>query len=43
VSIPLGLAVLYSICRALRVEELDTAVAATVDRARDVIRLRNAP
>jgi putative peptidoglycan lipid II flippase len=33
-SIPLGLAVLYAACRALRVPELDAAVAATWGRAR---------
>ncbi len=33
-SIPLGMAVLYSVCRALRVEELNTALAATWGRAR---------
>jgi putative peptidoglycan lipid II flippase len=42
VSIPLGLAVLYFTCRALRVEELELALTATVGRARAIIK-RNAP
>jgi putative peptidoglycan lipid II flippase len=43
VSIPLGLAVLYAASRALRVEELDTAAAALLGRARAVIKSQNAP
>ena len=42
VSIPLGLAVLYAVCRALRVEELDAAAQAVLDGARIVIKSRNA-
>jgi len=42
VSIPLGLVVLYLACRALRVDELDMAVAATLGRARAMMK-RNAP
>ena len=33
ITIPLGLLVLYQVCRALRVEELDTAAAALFGRA----------
>ena len=42
VSIPLGMAVLYAACRALRVEELETALAATVGRTRAVLQSRRA-
>src|SRR5262249_6277626 len=42
VTIPLGLAVLYSLCRALRVEDLDVASRALLSRARAVIKSRSA-
>ncbi len=42
VTIPLGLTVLYSLCRAFRVEELDVASKALWGRARTVIKSRSA-
>ena len=43
VSIPLAVAVLYRLCRWLRVEELDTALAATWGRTRAMLESRSAP
>jgi putative peptidoglycan lipid II flippase len=42
ISIPLGVAVLYAVCRALRLEELDVALAAMLGRARAVIKSQSA-
>ncbi|HYM12964.1 MAG TPA: murein biosynthesis integral membrane protein MurJ, partial [Bryobacterales bacterium] len=41
-TIPLGLVVLYGLCRALRVEELQTATGAVLGRARAVLKSKRA-